>query len=190
MPPAAPAPDNPLTNLKVRQAIWHAINRQEIADKLVHGGSRVPPAPCFPTPVRLRRRRRGEVRLRSGQGQGAAGRGGLSQRLRRRVRDLRAAAVGAAVQNYLQAVGIRAKINQLQVAPAIQRAHGGRGAALSSAAGAATRSTTCRRSCRLLRRRRRRLRAGSRAREAGGRGRPTHPIRRRARRPIRPRSSA
>ena len=40
---------NPLTKLKVRQAIWHAINRQEMADKLVQGGSRVPLAPCFPT---------------------------------------------------------------------------------------------------------------------------------------------
>ena len=40
---------NPLTNLKVRQAIWHAINRQEMADKLVQGGSRVPIAPCFPS---------------------------------------------------------------------------------------------------------------------------------------------
>ena len=40
---------NPLTNLKVRQAIWHAINRQEMADKLVQGGSRVPMAPCFPS---------------------------------------------------------------------------------------------------------------------------------------------
>src|SRR3982075_4641289 len=41
--------DNPLTNLEVRQAIWHAVNRQEMADKLVQGGSRVPVAPCFPT---------------------------------------------------------------------------------------------------------------------------------------------
>ena len=40
--------DNPITKLKVRQAIWHAIDRQAIADKLVTGGSRVPPAPCFP----------------------------------------------------------------------------------------------------------------------------------------------
>src|SRR3954463_8932625 len=40
--------DNPLTKLKVRQAIWHAIDRQAIADKLVTGGSRVPQAPCFP----------------------------------------------------------------------------------------------------------------------------------------------
>src|SRR5471030_3436373 len=41
--------DNPLTKLKVRQAIWHAVNRKEFADKLVQGGSRVPPAPCFPS---------------------------------------------------------------------------------------------------------------------------------------------
>lgn len=38
---------NPLTNQKVRQAIWHAINRQEMAEKLVQNGSRAPPAPCF-----------------------------------------------------------------------------------------------------------------------------------------------
>ena len=41
--------DNPITKLKVRQAIWHAIDRQAIADKLVTGGSRVPGAPCFPS---------------------------------------------------------------------------------------------------------------------------------------------
>src|SRR4029077_19941697 len=40
---------NPLTNPKVRQAIWHAVNRQEMADKLMQGGSLVPVAPCFPT---------------------------------------------------------------------------------------------------------------------------------------------
>src|SRR4051794_17441307 len=40
--------DNPITKVKVRQAIWHAIDRQAIADKLVTGGSRVPPALCFP----------------------------------------------------------------------------------------------------------------------------------------------
>ena len=41
--------DNPLTKLKVRQAIFHAIDRQTIADKLVTGGSRVPLAPCYPS---------------------------------------------------------------------------------------------------------------------------------------------
>ena len=42
--------DNPFTKLKVRQAIWHAIDRQSIADKLVHRRPRVSPgAPCYPT---------------------------------------------------------------------------------------------------------------------------------------------
>src|ERR1700752_1496432 len=44
--------DNPITKLKVRQAIWHAIDRQAIADKLVTGGGRVPPAPGFPPQFR------------------------------------------------------------------------------------------------------------------------------------------
>ena len=75
--------DNPLTNLKVRQAIWHAVNRQDMADKLVQGGSRVPVAPCFPTQFGCDGDAAVKYRLRSGQGQGAAGRGGLRQRLRR-----------------------------------------------------------------------------------------------------------
>ena len=53
----------------------------------------------------------------------------------------------AAIQNYLQAVGIRAKITQLQVAPAIQKAWRARRRSIT-AAGAATRSTTSRRSSR------------------------------------------
>ena len=149
MPPAARAPDNPLTNLKVRQAIWHAINRQDMADKLVQGGSRVPPAPCFPTPVRLRRRRRGEVPLRPGQGQGAAGRGGLPQRLRHRARDLRAADLVAGGDAELPAGGRHPRQDQ----PAAGRAGDPEGVARArrrstSAAGAATRSTTSRRSSR------------------------------------------
>src|SRR3954464_10927998 len=40
--------DNPITKLKVRQAIWHAIDRQAIADKLVTAGTPVPGAPFFP----------------------------------------------------------------------------------------------------------------------------------------------
>ena len=40
---------NPMTNLKVRQAAAHAIDRQAMAQRLVRGGSRVPPAPCFPS---------------------------------------------------------------------------------------------------------------------------------------------
>ncbi len=40
---------NPLTLLKVRQAIEAGVDRATIARTLVQGGARVPDAPCFPT---------------------------------------------------------------------------------------------------------------------------------------------
>ena len=103
----------------------------------------------LPDPVRLRRRRRGEVSLRSGQGQGAAGRGGLPQRLRHRARDLRAADLVDGGDPELPAGGRHPR----QDHPA---AGGGRhpegvarrGRRSTTAAGAATRSTTSRRSSR------------------------------------------
>jgi peptide/nickel transport system substrate-binding protein len=40
-------PKGPLTNIKVRQAIWHAIDRQAFTKNLIRFGSRVPDAPCY-----------------------------------------------------------------------------------------------------------------------------------------------
>ncbi len=40
---------NPLTNIKVRQAIFHAIDRASMAKQLMQGGARVLDTPCFPT---------------------------------------------------------------------------------------------------------------------------------------------
>ncbi|TMV08365.1 ABC transporter substrate-binding protein [Arenibacterium halophilum] len=40
--------DTPLTDVRVRQAINHAINRQEMVDSLLKGGSKVVNTPCFP----------------------------------------------------------------------------------------------------------------------------------------------
>lgn len=40
--------DTPLTDVRVRQAINHAINRQEMVDALLKGGSQVVNTPCFP----------------------------------------------------------------------------------------------------------------------------------------------
>ncbi len=40
-------PKSPLTNLLVRKAIFHAIDRQTFARQLVQGGARVPDAPCY-----------------------------------------------------------------------------------------------------------------------------------------------
>ncbi len=41
--------NNPLTNLKVRQAIFYAIDRNAISRQFMQSGSRVLDAPCFPT---------------------------------------------------------------------------------------------------------------------------------------------
>ncbi|SMF64230.1 peptide/nickel transport system substrate-binding protein [Tistlia consotensis] len=45
---AGKAGPSPLTNVKVRQAIAHAINRQSIVDNLFAGGARVVDTACFP----------------------------------------------------------------------------------------------------------------------------------------------
>jgi peptide/nickel transport system substrate-binding protein len=114
--------DNPLTKLKVRQAIWHAVNRKEFADKLVGGGSRVPPAPCFPSqfgcdaaaavPYDYDPKKAKELLAEAGFPNGFD---------IEMVTYVQPTSWPAAVQNYLGAVGIRAKITQLQVAPAIQK---------------------------------------------------------------------
>ncbi len=114
---------NPMTNLKVRQAVWHAIDREAIAAKLITGGSRVPPAPCYPSqfgcdaaaavlydynPAKAR-----QLLAEAGFPNG------FDVELTSYVQPRQ---WSEAVQNYLQAVGIRARLNLLQIAAAIQRA--------------------------------------------------------------------
>ena len=116
---------NPLTNLKVRQAIWHAIDTKQIADKLVTGGSRVPSAPCYPGQFGCDN----EIAVRYGYDPAKA-KALLKEAGFENGFDVELASYvlpqwGAAVQNYLQAVGIRAKISQLQVAAVVQRAKKG-----------------------------------------------------------------
>ena len=118
--------DNPLTKQKVREAIWHAINRKEFADKLVGGGSRVPPAPCFPSQFGCN----GDIAVKYDYSPEKAklllAEAGYPNGFDiEMVSYVQPTTWGAAIQNYLNAVGIRAKITQLQVAPAIQKAWAG-----------------------------------------------------------------
>ena len=114
---------NPMTILKVRQAVAHAIDREAMATRLVRGGSRVPVAPCFPTqfgcnadaavryaydPARAR-----QLLVEAGFPNG------FDIELTSYVQPRQ---WSEAVQNYLQAVGIRARLNLMQVAAQIQRA--------------------------------------------------------------------
>jgi peptide/nickel transport system substrate-binding protein len=115
--------DNPLTNQKVRQAIWHAIDRKEMADKLVQGGSRVPPAPCFPSQFGCDADAAVKYAYDPAKAKALLAEAGFAGGFEIEfVTYVQPTSWSAAIQNYLQAVGIRTKITQLQVAPAIQKA--------------------------------------------------------------------
>jgi peptide/nickel transport system substrate-binding protein len=115
--------DNPLTKLKVRQAIWHAVNRKEFADKLVQGGSRVPPAPCFPSQFGCDANAAMPYDYDPAKAKALLAEAGYPNGFDvELLTSVQPTSWPAAVQNYLGAVGIRAKINQMQVAPAIQKA--------------------------------------------------------------------
>jgi len=114
--------DNPLTKLKVRQAIWHAIDRQEMANKLITGGSRVPPAPCFPTQFGSDADAAVKYTYDPAKAKALLAEAGFANGFDiELVTYVAVTSWTAAIQNYLQAVGIRAKITQMQVAPAIQK---------------------------------------------------------------------
>ena len=117
--------DNPMTKLKVRQAVWHAIDRQAIADKLVTGGSRVPLAPCFPPQFGCD----GEIAVlydyNPAKAKQLLAEAGYPDGFDVELTSYVLPQWGSAVQNYLQAVGIRAKLNQLQVQALVQRAKAG-----------------------------------------------------------------
>jgi peptide/nickel transport system substrate-binding protein len=111
-----------MTKLKVRQAVFHAIDRQTIAERLVTGGSRVPAAPCYPSQFGCN----GDAAVTYDYNPDKAKRllaeagypNGFEIELTSYVQPRQ---WSEAVQSYLQAVGIRARLNMLQVAAQIQR---------------------------------------------------------------------
>jgi peptide/nickel transport system substrate-binding protein len=117
--------DNPITKQKVRQAIWHAIDRKAIADKLVTGGSRVPPAPCFPPQFGCDAEAAVLYDYDPAKAKQLLAEAGFPNGFEVELASYVLPQWGAAVQNYLQAVGVRAKLNQLQVAALVQRSKAG-----------------------------------------------------------------
>lgn len=114
--------DNPLTKVKVRQAIWHAIDRETIAKQLVTGGSRVPPAPCFPTQFGCDADAAVKYDYNPAKAKQLLAEAGYPNGFETELVSYVLPGWTAALQNYLQAVGIKAKVSQLQVAAAIARA--------------------------------------------------------------------
>ena len=118
--------DNPLTKLKVRQAIFHAINRQEFADKLVTGGSRVPPAPCFPTQFGCDADAAVKYDYNPAKAKALLAEAGYPNGFETEiVTSTQPTSWPGALQNYLAAVGIKARVSLLQSSVVIQKAEKG-----------------------------------------------------------------
>lgn len=117
--------DNPLTKLKVRQAIFHAIDRQTIADKLVTGGSRVPLAPCYPTQFGCDADAAVKYDYNPAKSKALLAEAGYPNGFDTELVSYILPQWEASIQSYLGAVGIRARLTHVQVAAGTQRSQKG-----------------------------------------------------------------
>ena len=118
--------DNPLTKLKVRQAVFHAIDRESMAKNLMQGGARVPDAPCFPTQFGCDAAAAVKYAYDPAKAKQLLAEAGYPNGLELDIASYLLPQFEGAIQNYLKAVGIDAKINHLQVQATIQRVQEGK----------------------------------------------------------------
>lgn len=118
--------DNPLTKLKVRQAIAHAIDRQAIARNLVQGGSRVLDAPCFPSQFGCDSAAATRYSFDPAMAKQLLADAGYPDGFQTEIVSYIVPEWARAVQAYLKAVGIDATLTQLPTAAAVARSVKGR----------------------------------------------------------------
>ncbi|HWX48515.1 MAG TPA: ABC transporter substrate-binding protein [Roseomonas sp.] len=114
--------ENPLTKQPVRQAIFHAIDRQTMAKQMAGADSIVPPAPCYPAQFGCDADAAVKYDYDPAKARALLAEAGFANGFDIEMVAYLEPNIGAALQAYLGAVGIRARISQLQVAAAIQRA--------------------------------------------------------------------
>jgi peptide/nickel transport system substrate-binding protein len=118
--------NNPLTNQKVRQAIAYAIDRETIAKQLVQGGSRVLDAACYPTQFGCDSSGLMKYNYDPAHAKQLLTEAGYPNGFDTELVTYVLPQYSEAIQGYLKAVGINARISQLQVGAAVQRAIDGK----------------------------------------------------------------
>ncbi len=113
--------DNPLTKQKVRQAIMHAVDRPTMAKQFMPGGSRVLDATCFPTQFGCDQAIAVKYEYDPAKARALLAEAGYPQGFETEMVGYLLPQWQGAIQNYLGAVGIRAKLTQLQIGAVIQR---------------------------------------------------------------------
>jgi peptide/nickel transport system substrate-binding protein len=120
------AADNPLTKLKVRQAVLSAIDRATMAKQLIQGDSKVIDTPCFPSQFGCDVSAAVKYPYDPERARQLLAEAGYPNGFDTELVSYDAPQIGAAVQNYLKAVGINLRIQQLQIGAAIQLAQAGK----------------------------------------------------------------
>ena len=112
---------NPLTQQKVRQAIFHAIDRQAFVRQVVQGGSRVPEAPCFPTQFGCEAAAAVRYEHNPARARQLLAEAGYPDGFDTELVTYALPQWSAAIQASLAAVGIRARITQRPVAEVVRQ---------------------------------------------------------------------
>jgi peptide/nickel transport system substrate-binding protein len=120
--------DNPLTKLKVRQAVIMAIDRATMAKQLIQGDSQVIDTPCYPTQFGCDVSAAVKYPYDPVKAKQLLTEAGYPNGFDTELVSYNTPQVNAAMQNYLKAVGINLRIQQLQIGAAIQKAEKGEAA--------------------------------------------------------------
>lgn len=113
--------DNPLTKQKVRQAIAYALDRATMAKQLMQGNSRPLDAPCYPTQFGCDQAGAVHYGYDPAKAKQLLAEAGYPNGFDTTLVSYLLPQWNGAIQGYLQAVGIRVHIDQLQVSAVIQR---------------------------------------------------------------------
>src|ERR1700724_2386931 len=127
--------DNPFTKLKVRQAMLLAIDRETMAKQLIQGDSRVIDTPCFPSQFGCDVAAAVKYPYDPAKAKQLLTEAGYPNGFDTDLVTYSPPALAAALQNYLKAVGINLRIQQLQIGAAIQLAEAGKASLYSGSWG-------------------------------------------------------
>jgi peptide/nickel transport system substrate-binding protein len=109
---------NPLTKMKVRQAIISAIDRATMAKRLIQGDSQVIDTPCYPTQFGCDVSAAVKYPYDPARARRLMAEAGYPNGFNTELVTYDMPQIGAAVQNYLKAVGINLHVDQLQIGAA------------------------------------------------------------------------
>ena len=118
--------DNPMVDVRVRRAIFHAIDRASMAKYLIGPGSRVIEAPCYPSQFGCDASAAQRYEYDPERSRQLLREAGYPRGFETELISSILPHWGEAVQAYLKAVGIDAKVRQLQIGAAMQSSIEGR----------------------------------------------------------------